>query len=184
MEDTKILELYYQRNEQAIKETDQKYGRYCHYIAYRILTDDFTAEEVVNDTYLRVWSSVPPHYPNPLKPYLGTLSRRLSLDRTEYQNALKRGGGQLPVVLDELSECVSGNHEDLDQTIALKDALNSFLRSLPPTVRNIFVRRYWYTSSVAEIACEFAMKESAVAMLLLRTRKKLRTHLEKEGIAL
>lgn len=171
MEDAKILELYYQRNEQAIEETDQKYGRYCHYIAYQILTDDLTADEVVNDTYLRVWNSVPPQYPNPLKPYVGTISRRISLDRVEYQSALKRGGGQLPVVLDELSECVSGNDEDLDQAIALKDALNSFLRSLPPTL------------SIAEIAREYAMKESAVAMLL-RTRKKLRTHLEKEGITL
>lgn len=184
MEDVKILELYYQRNEQAIEETDQKYGRYCHYIAYQILTDDLTAEEVVNDTYLRVWNSVPPQYPNPLKPYVGTISRRISLDRVEYQNALKRGGGHLMAVLDELSECVSGDNEDLDQTIALKEALNSFLRSLPPTLRNIFVRRYWYTSSVAEIAREYAMKESTVSMILLRTRKKLRTHLEKEGIAL
>ena len=184
MEDVKILELYYQRNEQAIEETDQKYGRYCHYIAYQILTDDLTAEEVVNDTYLRVWNSVPPQYPNPLKPYVGTISRRISLDRVEYQNALKRGGGHLTAVLDELSECVSGDDEDLDQTIALKEALNSFLRSLPPMLRNIFVRRYWYTSSVAEIAREYAMKESAVSMVLLRTRKKLRTHLEKEGIAL
>ena len=83
MEDVKILELYYQRNEQAIEETDQKYGRYCHYIAYQILTDDLTAEEVVNDTYLRVWNSVPPQYPNPLKPYVGTISRRISLDRVE-----------------------------------------------------------------------------------------------------
>lgn len=184
MEDVEILELYYQRNEQAIEETDQKYGRYCHYIAYQILTDDLTAEEVVNDTYLRVWNSVPPQYPNPLKPYVGTISRRISLDRVEYQNALKRGGGHLTAVLDELSECVSGDDEDLDQTIALKEALNSFLRSLPPMLRNIFVRRYWYTSSVAEIAREYAMKESAVSMVLLRTRKKLRTHLEKEGIAL
>ena len=87
-------------------------------------------------------------------------------------------------ILDELSECVSGDNEDMDQTIALKEALNSFLRSLPPTLRNIFVRRYWYTSSVAEIAREYAMKESTVSMILLRTRKKLRTHLEKEGIAL
>ena len=184
MEDVKILELYYQRNEQAIEETDQKYGRYCHYIAYQILTDDLTAEEVVNDTYLRVWNSVPPQYPYPLKPYVGTISRRISLDRVEYQNALKRGGGHLTAVLDELSECVSGDNEDLDQTIALKEALNSFLRSLPPKRRNIFVRRYWYTSSVAEIAREYAMKESTVSMILLRTRKKLRTHLEKEGIAL
>ena len=108
MEDVEILELYLQRDEQAITLTDQKYGRYCHYIAYQILTDDLSAEEVVNDTYLRVWNSVPPQYPNPLKPYVGTLSRRLSLDRVDYQNAQKRGSGQLPAVLDELSECVSG----------------------------------------------------------------------------
>ena len=185
MEDVEILELYLKRDEQAITRTDQKYGRYCHYIAYQILTDDLSAEEVVNDTYLRVWNSVPPQYPNPLKPYVGTLSRRLSLDRVDYQNARKRGGGHQSAVLDELSECVSGTESsDLDQTLALKEALNSFLGSLPRRTRNIFLRRYWYTGTVAEIAREFAMKESTVAMLLLRTRKKLRAHLEKEGIAL
>lgn len=185
MEDVEILELYLQRDEQAITQTDQKYGRYCHYIAYQILMDDLSAEEVVNDTYLRVWNSVPPQYPNPLKPYVGTLSRRLSLDRVDYQNAQKRGGGQLPAVLDELSECVGGTEiADPDQTIALKEALNNFLGSLPRKNRNIFLRRYWYTGTVAEITREYAMKESTVAMLLMRTRKKLRAHLEKEGIAL
>lgn len=183
MEDANILDLYWKRDEQAIVQTDQKYGRYCHFIAYQILTDEFVAEEVVNDTYLNVWNSVPPHYPDPLKPYVGTLSRRLSLDRVDYQNAQKRGGGQLPLVLDELAECVSGKPtEDLDQRIALREALNGFLRTLSPMTRNIFLRRYWYTQSVAEIAQEFAMKESAIAMQLLRTRKKLRQYLEKEGI--
>ena len=183
MEDTNILDLFWKRDEQAIMQTDQKYGKYCRYIAYQILTDDFTTEEVVNDTYLNVWNSVPPQYPNPLKPYVGTISRRLSLDRVDYQNAHKRGGGQLPAVLDELAECVSGKPmEDLDQKIVLRDALNGFLKTLSPTIRNIFLRRYWYTETVAEIAREYDMKESTVAMQLLRTRKKLRQYLEQEGI--
>ena len=184
MEDANIIELYWNRDEQAIVETDQKYGRYCHYIAYQILADDLTAEEIVNDTYLRVWNSVPPQRPDPLKPYVGTVSRRLSLDRVDYQNAQKRGAGELAAALDELSECVSGSPtEDPEQALAIKEALNDFLGSLPKNARNIFLRRYWYTESVAEIAREYAMKESAVAMVLLRTRKKLRKRLEKEGIA-
>jgi RNA polymerase sigma-70 factor (ECF subfamily) len=185
MEDVDIVELYWQRNDQAITETDQKYGRYCHYIAYQILSDDMAADEVLNDTYLRIWNSVPPQKPDPLKPYVGTISRRLSLDRLDYEKAQKRGVGQLTAVLDELSECVSGSPtEDLDQTLALKDALNGFLRSLPKNTRNIFLRRYWYTASLSEIAQEYAIKESTVGMLLLRTRKKLRRYLEQEGIAL
>ncbi len=183
MEDKQIVDLYWARSETAISETEKKYGRYCHYIAYQILYDDEDAKEIVNDTYLKTWNTVPTNRPNPLKAYVGMLSNQLALDRYDEQNAARRGGGQLPLVLDELSECIpdNSNHTDIGESVALRDSLNKFLWSLPQKTRNIFVRRYWYVSSIAEIAEEYSMKESNVAMLMLRTRKKLKDFLNKEG---
>ena len=181
MEDKQIVDLYFERSESAITETEKKYGRYCHYIAYRILENDEDAKEIVNDTYLKTWNTVLPNRPDPLKPYVGMISRQLALNAYEEQHTQKRG--QITLVLDELAECLPGDEEDWDVVsgVALHDSLNTFLRGLPLKTRNIFIRRYWYTSSIAEIAEEYSMKESAVAMLLLRTRIKLKTHLQKEG---
>ena len=185
MEDKDIVDLYWAREESAIRETEKKYGRYCHYVASRILQSDEDAEEVVNDTYLRAWNSIPPSRPTQLKAYLAKIASRLSLDRYDARSAEKRGGGELPLVLEELAECVpSGEGEHLADEITLRDAVNRFLWSLPRETRRIFVRRYWYASSVAEIAREYGMKESAVGMLLLRTRAKLKHELNKEGILL
>ena len=184
MEDRQIVDLYWARSEVAISETDKKYGRYCHYIAYQILSDDMDAEEIVNDTYLKTWNTVPPNRPDPLKGYVGKISNRLALDRYDTKTAAKRGGGQLPAVLHELSECIPSNNEgeDIGYSVALRDALGRFLKALPERTRTIFVRRYWYVTPVAEIAEEFGMKESSVAMLMLRTRLKLKAFLEKEGL--
>ena len=185
MEDKQIVELYWARSENAISETEKKYGRYCHYIAYQILHNDEDAKEVVNDTYLKTWNTVPPRRPDPLKPYVGTISRQLALDVYKKQNAQKRGG-QVSLVLDELSECIPDNDSgaDIGESVALSDALNRFMWALPQRTRNIFVRRYFYMSSVAEIAKDFSMKESNVTMHLLRTRKKLEQFLKKEGFDL
>ncbi|MBO5305463.1 MAG: sigma-70 family RNA polymerase sigma factor [Clostridia bacterium] len=181
MEDRQIVDLYWARSEDAITETEKKYGRYCHYIAYQILVSDEDAKEVVNDTYLKTWNTVPPEYPNPLKSYVGMISRQLALDAYKKQHAQKRGG-QVPLALDELSECISELADtDIGDSVALSDALNRFLLALPKQTRNIFVRRYFYMSSIAEIANDFSMKENGVAMLLLRTRKKLGQFLKKEG---
>ena len=181
MEDKQIVDLYWERSESAIAETEKKYGRYCHYIAYQILEDDEDAKEIVNDTYLKTWQTIPPERPESLKPYVGMISRQLALNAYEKQHAQKRG--QLSLVLDELAECLPGDDEDWDVVsgVALHDSLNTFLQGLPKKARNVFIRRYWYTSSIAEIAKEYSMKESAVAMLLLRTRNKLKKHLQKEG---
>ena len=181
MEDKQIVDLYWERSESAIKETEKKYGRYCHYIAYQILENDEDAKEVVNDTYLKTWQTIPPKRPEALKPYVGMISRHLAFDVYEEQHTQKRG--QIPLVLDELAECLPSDEDDWDVVsgIALHDSLNTFLRGLPQKTRNIFIRRYWYTSSITEIAEEYSMKESAVGMLLLRTRNKLKTHLQKEG---
>lgn len=185
MEDKQIVELYWARSETAISETEKKYGRYCHYIAYQILCNDEDAKEIVNDTYLKTWNTVPPQRPEPLKPYVGMISRQLSLNRYETQSTQKRGG-QVPLVLDELSECIpdNGSSTDIGESVALSDALNRFLWALPERTRNIFVRRYFYMSTIAEIAKDFSMKESNVTMHLLRTRRKLAQFLKKEGFDL
>ena len=185
MEDQQILDLYFARSESAITETDRKYGRYCHSIAYNILEDHEDAEEIVNDTYLKAWNTIPPNRPDPLKPYVGMISRHLSLDRYEEYHTQKRGG-QVPLVLEELAECIPDNdsREDIGESVALKDALAKFIRSLPDKTQMIFLRRYWYASSVAEIAEEYGMRENSVNVLLHRTRKKLKDHLQKEGFDL
>ena len=182
MEDKQIVDLYLERSESAISETDKKYGRYCHYIAYRILENDEDAKEIVNDIYLKAWNTIPPNRPDPLKPYVGMLSRHLSLDRYEEYHTQKRGG-QVMLVLDELAECIpDGNSgEDIGESIALQDALNKFVWSLSDKAQKVFVRRYWYSSSISEIAKEYGIKESSVTVLLLRTRKKLKAFLQKEG---
>lgn len=179
MEDFRILDLYFDRNESAIEETDKKYGRYCRSISYNILSSHEDAGEVVNDTYLKAWNSIPPSRPDPLKSYLGTITRRLSLNRYEHINAQKRGG-RTAVALDELSECISEG-EDIGESVALSDSLNRFLGGLSRDKRRIFLRRYFYMCTVSEIARDFNMKESAVAMTLSRIRRKLKIFLEKEG---
>jgi RNA polymerase sigma-70 factor (ECF subfamily) len=185
MEDQQIVDLYFARSESAITETDRKYGRYCHSIAYNILEDHEDAKEIVNDTYLKAWNTIPPNRPDPLKPYVGMISRHLSLDRYEEYHTQKRGG-QVPLVLEELAECIPDNdsREDIGESVALKDALAKFIRSLPDKTQRIFLRRYWYASSVAEIAEEYGMRENSVNVLLHRTRKKLKDHLQKEGFDL
>ena len=185
MEDQQIVDLYFARSESAITETDRKYGRYCHSIAYNILEDNEDAKEIVNDTYLKAWNTIPPNRPDPLKPYVGMISRHLSLDRYEEYHTQKRGG-QVPLVLEELAECIPDNdsREDIGESVALKDALARFIRSLPDKTQRIFLRRYWYASSVAEIAEEYGMRENSVNVLLHRTRKKLKDHLQKEGFDL
>jgi len=184
MEDAKIVALYLERAEAAVLETEKKYGRYCRYIACRILDSDEDAGEIVNDTLLTLWNTIPPKRPESLKPYIGTVCRNLALNAWNAGHTQKRG--EVPLVLEELAECIPAGDsgETLGESLALREALNGFLQSLPRKTRNIFVRRYYYAGSVAEIGAEYAMKESAVAMLLLRTRRKLKDYLEKEGFAL
>ncbi len=184
MTDTQIVDLYFARNEAAIIETDRKYGKYCRYIANRILNNDSDSEEIVNDTYLKTWNTVPPIEPDPLKSYVGLLSNQLALNRYYENTSQKRGGGEVAMALDELTECVSGEDCDMAEDITLQNALNSFLRTLPRRTRRIFVRRYWYLSPIDEITSEFGISENAFNVLMHRTREKLREYLEKEGIAL
>ena len=186
MEDAYIVNLYWSRNEDAIPKTAEKYGPFCYTIAKNILTFHEDAEECVNDTYLQAWNAMPPHSPGCLRTFLGKLTRNISFNRYKHNTAAKRGGGQIDLVLEELAGCVSGS-DDVQSQLERKaciEAINAFLKALPPQQRSIFLSRYWYTDSVADIARRFQMTTGAVAMTLSRLRKKLRRHLEQEGILL
>ncbi|MBQ3010805.1 MAG: RNA polymerase sigma factor [Methanocorpusculum sp.] len=183
MEDKEILDLYWARSENAISETENKYGRYCHYIAFNILHNHEDSEECVNDTCLRAWEVIPPQRPNRLSAFLGKITRNLALDRYKYDNRDKRGGSQLPLVYEELEAFISVSdpvQNMIDETV-LTDCLNRFLASLPSEKRNLFLRRYWHFSSISDIAKDFSISEGKVKMTLHRVRNDLRQFLEKEG---
>lgn len=185
MDDKQILDLYWARSEKAIAETISKYGRYCRSIAYNILRNNEDCEECVNDTYLKAWESIPPQRPNSLSAFLGRITRNLSLNKYKHNKTHKRGLGQIPLVLEELQECIPSvnNTEHLADELVLTEVLNRFLADLPPEARMIFMRRYWYMSSIKEIAADFSASESKVKMSLSRSRNKLRDLLGKEGIS-
>lgn len=184
MEDQKIIELYWNRSEEAISETEQKYGNYCCSIAKNILANREDAEECVNDTYLAAWNAIPPQRPSLLAAFLGKITRNLSIDRWRTQNRQKRGSGEILLALDELDDCVSGQ-QSVDVEMERKrfaQVFNRFLDSLPEMERRIFLCRYWYLDPIAEIADRFGFSVSKVTSMLHRTRKKLYTVLEKEEL--
>ncbi|MBS6396114.1 MAG: RNA polymerase sigma factor [Clostridiales bacterium] len=186
MEDTRIIDLYWQRSENAIAETALKYGGYCRTISYNILHNDEDSEECVNDTYLKVWSLLPPRRPKFLSAFIGKITRNLALDRWRYYTAEKRGGGQVTLVLDELAACIA-DLDTVETAVEKKElvrVLNQFLDGLKPEHRKVFMRRYWYVSTVQEIASDYGWSESKVKMMLMRTRNDLRKKLEQEGIML
>ena len=183
MEDARIIDMYWQRDESAISETAAKYGKYLHSISYGILRNEEDAEECVSDTYAGAWQAMPPHRPSVLSAFLGKITRRISISLWRKRSAEKRGGGETALALDELEECVSGegDAESEAERRELREKLNAFLRALPPTERQVFMRRYWYMDPVADIAARFACSESRIKSMLYRTRKKLRAMLEEEG---
>ena len=186
MDDAKIVQMYFDRDEQAIPATADKYGNYCTSIANNILGNHEDAEECVNDTYLNTWNSIPPHRPKMLSTFLGKIVRNLAFNRYKYNTADKRGGGELPAVLDELAGCVSGN-DNVEQSYEYKElvaAINDFLRALPAEKRKIFVCRYWYTDSISDIATRYGMTSAAVSMTLNRLRTKLHDYLIERGYEL
>ena len=186
MEDKQIVDLFWARSENAISETANKYGKYCHYIAYNILHNNEDSEECVNDTYMNAWRSMPSHRPNRLSTFLGKITRNLSLNKWEKLSAEKRGAGQTSLILDELSECIPAEQDAVNtvENMVIRDVLDRFLDELPAETRKIFVRRYFYMSPVKEIADEYGLSESKVTVTLFRTRGKLKSVLEKEGITL
>ena len=184
MEDTQIVDLYFARSEQAIKETDTKYGGYCYSIAYNILTNQEDSEECVSDTYLSAWNAMPPRRPSVLAAFLGKITRNISLDRWRKYRAFKRGAGQVEIALEELQECVSGEESAEEKAIRreILASLNRFLGTLNDAERNVFVCRYWYLDSTEEIAEKSGFSVSKVKSMLHRIRKRLNAQLEKEGL--
>lgn len=183
MDDKAIVELYWNRSENAISETAAKYGGYCFHIAHNILANREDAEESVSDTYLAAWNTIPPRRPGILATFLGKITRHISIDRWRARSAYKRGGGEITLALDELEDCVADtrNVEQDYERKELARAFNRFLDTLPETERNVFLCRYWFLDSVADIAAVFGFSQSKVASMLHRTRAKLRKQLEKEG---
>ena len=186
MEEKEIIDLYWARSERAIKETDKKYGQFCHSIAYNILADHEDSEECVNATYLQTWNAIPPRRPNKLSAFLGKITRNLALNRYSRETAQKRGGGQIDLAVEELADCIPdpGTVERQVEDKELAILFNRFFAGLPEEARKIFLRRYWQLCTVKEIAALYGISESKVKMSLMRTRGKLRLFLEKEGIDL
>lgn len=184
MEDIQIVDLYWMRSEDAIPQTAAKYGALCRYIADRILHDDRDSEECVNDTYLHAWKSMPPKRPDILSAFLAKITRNLALDRYEKDQAKKRGGGECPLVLDELEECIPGPDapDKVSDSLVIRYTLNRFLSKLPADKRKIFVLRYWYLEPVKEIAKKCKVSESNVKMTLQRLREELKQLLAEGGI--
>lgn len=183
MDDREIVELYIERNPDAINETASKYGGYCTSIARNILGSDEDAQECVNDTYLNTWNSIPPNRPSVLSTYLGKITRNISFDRFRRRRADKRGGGEYELVLDELAECVSGA-DSVEQEVERKElvlAINSFLDTLSQDKCNIFLCRYWYAFPVSRIASSFGISEGNVSVTLSRIRGKLKKYLTERG---
>ncbi len=184
MTDARIIELYFERSERAISETDTKYGSYCRSIAYNILHNREDSEESVNDTYLRAWNSMPPERPDILSAFLGKICRRLSIDRWRRDRAKKRGGGEVPLALEELDYCIPAGSGDPAEELELKELqrlYERFLNALPAVERRVFLCRYFYMDPISAIALRFGFTESKVRSMLHRTREKFRTLLEKEG---
>lgn len=186
MNDQEIIALFWARQESAISATADKYGRYCHSIAYNILYNHFDTEECVNDTYLGAWNSIPPQKPNNLSAYLGRITRNFALNRYKRNTVAKRGSGEVEVALSELENCIPDDTgiEQITEDALLVSVIDRFLYAQSRTNRNIFIRRYWYLCSIRDIADSYKMSESKVKSLLFCMRNELRKNLEKEGIYL
>lgn len=183
MDDKKIIELYFNRDETAIKETSEKYGRFLAKISYNILGDTSDVQECVNDTYLGAWKTIPPKNPSKLSAFLAKLTRFISISRLRKYTADKRKGGEYALSLDELSEVVSGKDDPVDQAIEneLADAINRFLNGHRKEHCDIFVMRYFYSDSISYIADRLNVSQSKVKTSLHRTRLDLADFLRKEG---
>jgi len=185
MNDEQIIHLFFARSEQAISEVREKYGNYCHRIAFRVLQNYEDSEECVNDTFLQAWNVIPPQKPNILSSFLGKITRNLALNKLKYNTAQKRDTGHIAVMLEELADCLPAkdNTEAIAEENFVIDCLNTFLSAQKLKTRKIFMRRYWYMDSIKEIAKDFGISESSVKMILSRTRNALKSFLEKEGVS-
>lgn len=184
LSDKEIVSLFNERNEKAISAVSLKYGSYCETVVRNILHDPQDTEECLNDTWLRAWESIPPEKPNNLGGFLVKIAKNISLNRYSLEHTQKRGNGEIPLVMDELSECVPDNNnvEKTFEQKLLTDAVNEFLKTLPPEKRDIFVLRYWYCLPVAEVARKVGASRSNTAVILSRTRRSLAAYLKKKEL--
>ena len=185
MEDRQIIELYWERAEEAIRETDVKYGRLCRYIAQNILASPEDSEECVNDAWLGLWNAIPPQRPERFSAFVGRVARNLALKRFDYLTAAKRSP-EAVCSLEELGDCVSGREtvETEAENRRIEEAISRFLWRLEGEKRNVFLLRYWYFMSIEDICGRTGFGESKVKSMLYHTRQKLRDYLEREGIEL
>ncbi len=185
MNDDIIIDLFWERSESAIMETGKKYGGFCRKIAFNILNNIQDAEECENDAYNAVWNAIPPSRPNSFKVFLGRIVRNISLSKYDYNTAKKRNH-HFDAILSELEDVIASSQkiEAIYENHRLCAAINAFLSKLDKHKRIIFVRRYWYGDSISDIASLLQMSDSGVKSALLRTRNKLKLHLDKEDISL
>jgi len=183
LEDGQIVELFWQKNADAISETANKYGAYCFTIADNILHSAEDSEECVNDTWLHAWNAMPPQKPNVLRMFLAKITRNLSFNRFNARSVEKRGGGEITLVLDELSECLASKAdvEAAYEATELEQLIRRFVRALSECDRNVFVRRYFFSEQTSVIAKRYGLTVNNVTVILSRTRKKLKLELMKEG---
>ena len=183
MEDGKIVELFWQRDQQALEQTERKYGAYLTRVAMNVLGDPEDSRESVNDTYLAAWNAIPPNRPQYLRAFLSKLTRRIAIDLLRKNQSQKRGGGEYDLSLSELEQCLPGGNttEQIADGNALAQAIAAFLKTRPETARRAFICRYFYMDSLKEIAKACGLTESNAKVLLHRTRLALREYLEKEG---
>ena len=183
MEDVKIIELFLARDEQAIAQADAAYGRKLFVLANRIVRNHEDAEESVSDTYFKAWETIPPQKPSFFFAYLAKICRFFALGKLDWNHAAKRNA-EVVALTEEMEQCIpDSSHDHAMEAKEIGKALNAFLETLNPESRMIFLRRYWYVDTVAEIAARYGISESKVKTQLHRTRAKLCTYLEKEGIA-
>lgn len=184
MEDAAIVDLYWQRSDRAIPETDRKYGPYCHSIAYQICTNREDAEECVNDTWFRAWNLMPDKRPAALSPFLGAIVRNLALDRWRRSRRQKRGGGETELALEELADCVPARDrvEQRLEEAELAAAINAFLARLPEADRKLFVARYWFLTPISRLAEKLECRPGSVRTRLYRLRLRLQEELRREGL--
>ena len=183
MLDREIVDLFWKRSEEAIRQVQSKYGKYCLSIARNILPTAEDAQECVNDTYMAAWNSIPPHRPKILATFLGKLTRRISVDRWRKDNTKKRGGDTVTMALEELGECAT-NHGDPHKHLEAKELgqiITRFLRDQTDLERIVFIHRYYRMETIENIAKEFGLTDTNTRTILYRTRRKLRVYLEKEG---
>ena len=183
MDDSRIIELYFKREERAIEATDTKYGKLLRHVSYTILHSSEDSEECVNDTYMKAWGAMPPERPTYLSAFLSKITRNLSINRY-MQNKARNRIFNTEIIFEEMEDCVPDNAGPISDDIDLRDAINSFLASLSDDARQMFVKRYFYMMTIKQISVEMRISVSSVKVSLMRYRKKFKAHLEKAGISI